>query len=66
MFSVSSKARGKDASMLGLSNRFAARVTAIQRKVSARPTRAGKAGFRDLSARLSKARKQVAAARRGH
>jgi hypothetical protein len=52
--------------MLGLSNRFAARVTAIQRKVSARPTRAGKPGFRDLSARLSKARKQVAAARRGH
>jgi hypothetical protein len=53
--------------MLGLSNRFATRVTAIQRKVSARPTRVGKtAGFRDLSKRLSHARKQVAAARRGH
>lgn len=52
--------------MFGLSNRFAARVTAIQRKVSARPTRTGKTGYRDMSAKLSHARKQVAAARRGH
>jgi hypothetical protein len=51
--------------MLGLSNRFAVRVSAIQRKVTARPARTGKVSFGDLSAKLSRARKQVADARRG-
>lgn len=50
--------------MNGLSNRFAARVSAIQRRVTARAGRSGKANFGDLSARLNKARKQVAAASR--
>lgn len=50
--------------MNGLSNRFAARVSAIQRRVTVRAGRSGKRSFGDLSARLNKARKQVAAASR--
>ena len=51
--------------MLGLSNRFAVRVSAIQRKVTVRAGRGGKQSYGDMSARLSHARKQVAKARRG-
>jgi hypothetical protein len=56
--------------MNALGSRFAGRVSAIQRKVSAAPVRRTRSGgggssFLELSARLSKARKQVAAARRG-
>jgi len=50
--------------MNGLSNRFAMRVSSIQRKVTVRAGRSGKTSFGDLSARLNKARKQVAAASR--
>ena len=55
--------------MNALGSRFAVRVSAIQRKVSAAPVRrtrsGGGSGFLELSARLSDARKQVAARRRG-
>ena len=51
--------------MTGLSNRFAVRVSAIQRKVTARAGRSGKQSYGELSARLSHARRQVAKARRG-
>ena len=50
--------------MKGLSNRFAVRVSAIQRKATVRAGRSGKTSVGDLSARLNKARKQVAAASR--
>ena len=52
--------------MQAMSNRFAMRVSAIQRKVTARAGRSGKTSYGDLSARLSAARKRVAQARRGH
>jgi hypothetical protein len=52
--------------MQAVSNRFAVRVSAIQRKVTARAGRAGKTSYGDLSARLTQARKQLAQARRGH
>ena len=49
--------------MTGLSNRFAVRVTSIQRKVSVQARRQGGSTFKQMSSKLSNARKQVA--RRG-
>jgi hypothetical protein len=49
--------------MFGLTNRFAARVGSIQRKVTVQARRQGGSSDRALSAKLTRARKQVA--RRG-
>jgi hypothetical protein len=47
------------------SNRLAVRVSAIQRKVTARQRTPGRASFTDLSKRLTDARRQVAQGRKG-
>jgi hypothetical protein len=58
-------ARGKEGLMFGLGNRLAGRVSAIQRKVAVRKRTPGRASFKDLSQRLTDARRQVAQGRRG-
>jgi hypothetical protein len=51
--------------MTGLSNRFALRVSAIQRKVTRRAGASGKTSYGSMSAKLGHARQQVAKTRRG-